>query len=96
MSRRERARRKTELEVQIADHGFALRYVEHCEDAQTPGVLGYYRGVTSYKRREVKIATKKMTPLGIAPCDAREIIAALTHELHHVSDPAWDCGNRLL
>lgn len=96
MSRNERVRRKAQLEAEIAARGVTIRYVELCEDSETPGMPGYYGGVTSHKRREVKIATKKLTPLGVADRDIREIIAVLTHELRHVTDPSWDCGNRML
>lgn len=80
----------TEDRIRIAEGairaaGFELRYVEYCEDAETPGLLGMYRGATNQKTKQVKIATHG---------HSREAIAeALAHELHHVLDPAWKCGS---
>jgi hypothetical protein len=74
-------------EEAIRAEGFTLRYVEWCEDAQTPGILGYYRGVTDRLRREVKVSTRA-TPT------AEERAEVLEHELRHVREPDWDCGNR--
>jgi hypothetical protein len=99
MSRRERIRRKAQLEAEIAAEAFELRYVEFCEDARTPGILGYYAGVTLREERIVKVSTMKTYPIGggfvdTVDRDIREIIAILQHELRHVREPEWDCGNR--
>lgn len=74
------------LEEQIATHGFAVRYVEYCEDARTPGLLGQIVGVTDWERREVKIKTHAQS--------AEDFVATLAHEARHVREPEWDCGNR--
>lgn len=73
-------------EQAIAAAGFTLSYVEFCEDAETPGLLGAYVGKTHRDTRRVKIATHRRS--------RHEIAATLAHELHHVLDPEWDCGNR--
>lgn len=66
-------------------HGFTLVYVDYCEDAETPGLLGAYKGVTMHEKKKVKIATKLWS--------REEIADTLEHELHHVEDPLWDCGS---
>jgi hypothetical protein len=74
-------------EAAIRAAGYTVRYVEWCEDARTPGILGYYRGVTDRERREVKV--------GVKAHDTRHQLAdTLEHEQRHVEDPSWDCGNR--
>jgi len=71
----------------IRDHGYSISFVVYGEDARTPGLLGQIRGVTDRGLREVKIA--------IAPHQTMDELAdTLEHELHHVEDPEWDCGNR--
>lgn len=81
-------RRRIELaEKRIADGGYELRYVEYCEDAETPGLLGQIAGVTDHARRTVKVARRP----GI---DLDRLADTLEHEACHVEDPAWDCGNR--
>ena len=72
---------------EIVAHGFTLRFVEYCEDARTPGLLGQIRGVSDWGRREVKISTKA-NPTDEALADI------IGHEARHVRDPEWDCGNR--
>jgi hypothetical protein len=67
--------------------GYSIRYVEWCEDAHTPGLLGQIRGVTDHRHHEVKISTK-------ANPGPETLADALEHELRHVIDPEWDCGNR--
>lgn len=74
-------------ELAIRAQGFEVRYVEWCEDADTPGLLGSIRGVTDWGRREVKVS-------GRAHESPEEMADTLLHELHHVLDPEWDCGNR--
>lgn len=74
------------VEAEIGTHGFAVRYVEYCEDARTPGLLGMIAGVTDWERQEVKVRTHGRT--------SEEIVATLRHELRHVEQPEWDCGNR--
>jgi len=74
-------------EAAIKAAGFSLHYVEWVEDAETPGLLGYYKGATSQTKRKVKIGLKaNPTPT--------ELADTLEHELHHVQDPDWDCGSR--
>jgi hypothetical protein len=70
----------------IVENGYTVRYVEYCEDSRTPGLLGQIAGVTDREWKEVKIATHKKTPADLADI--------LLHELHHVVDLDWDCGNR--
>jgi hypothetical protein len=86
-------RTKKALEEAIRAHGFDLRYVEYCEDAQTPGMLGMYRGVTSHERKTVKIATRARNKQGELP-NEDDIIDVLEHELNHVVDPTWQCGSK--
>jgi hypothetical protein len=74
------------VQHEIEQHGFTVRFVDYCEDAETPGLLGHLAGVTTWDRREVKVATKRRGPA--------ELVETLKHELHHVEDPEWDCGNR--
>lgn len=77
---------KTLLEDRITAHGYALRYVEYCEDAQTPGLLGQVRGVTDHKRKTIKIGTKANP----TPALIEDILA---HELRHIEEPDWKCGS---
>lgn len=84
MTAEERIRRAEEA---IRAHGFTLHYVEYCEDAETPGLLGYYRGATSRKLKKVKVSTK-MSPTPEERADVLE------HELRHIMEPDWDCGSR--
>lgn len=78
---------RDELEQRIYAHGYKLRFVDYCEDSRTPGFLGQIRGVTDHERREVKISTKAN------PTDA-DMLDILAHELRHLDEPDWDCGNR--
>ncbi len=76
-----------ELESRIQAHGYAVRWVEWCEDARTPGLLGQIRAVVDRERREVK--------LGKAANPTPELrLDILRHELRHLDEPEWDCGNR--
>lgn len=71
----------------IIEAGWKVRWVDYCEDADTPGLLGQIRGVTDRRRHEVKVATK--------PHDSwAQLADTLEHELRHVREPEWDCGNR--
>ena len=74
------------LVAEISLHGYKVRYLPNCEDARTPGLLGMFAGVTDHERKEVKIRTSGRTCV--------EIIETLRHELRHVQEPGWDCGNR--
>lgn len=78
---------KREIEARIAAHGYTLRYVDYCEDARTPGFLGQIRGVTDHERKEVKISR-------MANRTDAEMLDILQHELRHLDEPDWDCGNR--
>jgi hypothetical protein len=87
MNKAMQATQKVELESRIRSSGYALRYVEYCEDSRTPGFLGMIRGVVDHERREVKISlAANKTP--------SDVIDVLTHELRHIEEPEWDCGNR--
>ena len=79
-------RRIETAEAAIIATAFDLRYVEYCEDARTPGLLGHIAGVTDWELHLVKIKTRGRTP--------GELADTLEHERHHVEDPDWDCGNR--
>jgi hypothetical protein len=70
----------------IEERGYRVHLVEYCEDARTPGLLGQLLGVTDHARREVKVRTKNR--------NQSEILETLIHELHHVDDPTWECGNK--
>lgn len=80
-------REKSALEAAIAAHGFTLRFVQYCEDSQTPGFLGQIRGVTDRTNKVVKIGLA-------ANKTAAKINEILRHELRHLDEPEWDCGNR--
>lgn len=76
-----------EIEDRIRAHGFELVYQDWCECADTPGLLGQIRGVTDRNKRIVRISTNANgTP------ELMEDI--LRHELRHLDEPDWDCGNR--
>jgi hypothetical protein len=77
--------RIAEASLAITRAGFELVFVDYCEDAETPGILGCYAGVTMHEKSKVKIATRHRS--------REEIADALEHELHHVQDPLWDCGS---
>lgn len=83
MSRRVQA----ELVRRIHAHGFQVRFVDWCEDARTPGLLGQTRGCVDYERREVKISR-------LANPKTRQMTEILAHELRHLDEPEWDCGSR--
>lgn len=89
MQRAKFEKEKAELEARIRAHGFTLRYVDYCEDSDTPGILGHIRGVTDWQRREIKIGTR--VELNRTRAGMLEVLA---HELRHVDEPDWDCGNR--
>jgi hypothetical protein len=61
---------------EIKAAGFEVRFVEYCEDHETPGFLGQLAGVTMHAEKKVKIKTRRMSP--------QHIEAALEHELEHV------------
>jgi hypothetical protein len=71
----------------VEAHGWTVRFVDYCEDARTPGLLGQIAGVTDWERREVKIGLKATSEDG-------QRVTTLLHELKHIVDPDWDCGNR--
>jgi len=83
----EAARRIVAAEAAIEEAGYSLRYVDYCEDAETPGLLGQIRGAVNHDKREVKIGEKANPTLP-------ELAEALEHELRHIREPGWDCGNR--
>lgn len=71
----------------IEAEGWTVRFVEYCEDARTPGLLGQIMGVTDRDQCEVKIGLRATETPG-------RRVATLEHELRHVREPDWDCGNR--
>lgn len=83
-----KSRERILLEQRIKGHGFAVRYVEFCEDARTPGFLGQIRGVVDRELREVKISRRAN------PTEA-DMEAILTHELRHLEEPAWQCNGKV-
>jgi len=78
---------RAELVAAIEAKGWTVRFVDYCEDARTPGLLGQIAGVTDWERHEVKVGLRATGAAG-----TRE--AVLAHELRHVREPSWDCGNR--
>jgi hypothetical protein len=76
-----------ELERRIKAHGYELIYQDWCETSETPGFLGQIRGVTDHNRKVVRVSRNaNPTP------ELMEDI--LRHELRHLDEPEWDCGNR--
>ena len=61
----------------IEKQGYEVRFVEYCEDHETPGFLGQIAGVTMYDKKVVKISTRRRSP--------EQIEATLSHELEHVN-----------
>lgn len=86
------ARTYTEREAAAAEQikaaGYELRYVEYCEDADTPGFPGHIMGATSHTKQVVKIGRRALV------INAASLADVLEHEARHVTDPGWDCGNR--
>jgi hypothetical protein len=74
------------LQAIIAALGYRVQFVDYCECADTPGLLGQIRGVTYHTKRLVRIGKKAN------PTEA-DMIAILAHEARHVANPDWDCGN---
>ena len=66
-------------------NGFAVRFVDYCEDSLTPGLLGAGAGVTDRRNSEVKIST-------VVAAREGNLEDILWHELRHVENPRWDCG----
>lgn len=55
--------------------GWTVQFVEFCEDAETPGMLGALGGVCFLDEKRIKVRTRGMS---------REQIAAIVeHELEH-------------
>ena len=79
--------RMRELEERITSLGFHIIYQDYCECADTPGFPGQIRGVTDRNRQVVRISR-------VANPKAADLIEILEHELKHIEDPTWDCGNR--
>ena len=72
---RQRAAERLAVVDEIVAAGYEVRFVEWCEDAETPGFLGEKAGVTVYSSRVVKVRT------GLPH---RVTLAVLRHELEHV------------
>ena len=79
--------RRLVAERAILAEGYDLIYVDYCEDADTPGLLGQIAGVTDHNRRLVKIGR-------VANPWPWNIAETLEHELRHIREPDWDCGSR--
>lgn len=77
-----------ELIAAIESEGWTVRLVDYCEDSRTPGLLGQILGVTDRERREVKVG---LVATGREP---GQRALTLAHELRHIREPEWDCGNR--
>jgi Holliday junction resolvasome RuvABC endonuclease subunit len=65
---------------EIRAEGFAVEFVRYCEDAETPGMLGCFAGITLPDTKRVKVSTRRRTP--------QQIEAILAHELEHVRGAA--------
>lgn len=76
-----------EVEAQIRAEGYKLTYRLFVEDSKTPGFPGMIAGRVDPEDKEVVISTAA-TPSPILR------LRTLKHELHHIQDPEWDCGNR--
>lgn len=81
------AKRIAEIEAEIAAAGFTLTYRRFVEDSKSPGFPGQIAGRTSRADREVVIG-EFATPSPVLR------LRVLKHELRHVLEPEWDCGNR--
>ncbi len=62
--------------LEIEKLGWSIEFVDFCEDAETPGILGMYAGVCCKERKVVKIRTKDMS--------RKKIVASLQHERDHI------------
>lgn len=75
-----KTRRRAEQRQLVIDAieaaGYAVRFVEWCEDHRTPGMIpGYFAGVTDHTHREVKVRSGQSHAW---------TLAVLSHELEHV------------
>ena len=75
------------VEMQICIAGYRVVYRDFVEDHKTPGFLGMIAGRVDHEDQEVVISTKA-TPSPILR------LRTLKHELRHIQEPDWDCGNR--
>lgn len=57
--------------------GYTVLFVDYCEDASTPGLIGALGGVCDYERKQIKVATRHHSKAKIA--------AILSHELEHAA-----------
>lgn len=71
----------------IQARGFTVVLVAQAEDAQTPGFPGQIRGVVDWENKVVKLGMLAHFSLG-------DLAETLDHELRHIQEPTWDCGNR--
>ena len=46
--------------------GWSVEFVDYCEDAETPGMLGQIGGVCVHARKAIKVRTQGMTRAQIA------------------------------
>lgn len=75
------------VHLELLERGWTFRLVEFAEDAKTPGLLGQIKGTTCWDDLEVKVALRPHDSL-------TELAETCEHELRHVREPEWDCGNR--
>ena len=68
------------------DLGYAVEFVEYCEDAETPGFLGMIGGCVVESRKAIKVSTKNRSEKDI--CDI------LKHEIDHITGKAVE-GERV-
>jgi len=78
---RRRRRQLDALVAEAADLGFTVEFVEWCEDAETPGILGYYGGLCNREDRRIKVSTHRHT--------LEQQVAILSHELEHARGADW-------
>lgn len=76
-----------EVVTELTSLGWSVEWVEYAEDSRTPGLLGQIKGVTDWDAQTVKLAVRPHESLADLAVTAR-------HELRHVREPEWDCGNR--
>lgn len=85
--------RVTEVEEAIRAAGFRITYRRFVEDSKTPGFPGHIAGRVDRADREVVVSTFATEDHHGTPSPVLRL-RVLKHELHHIQDPTWDCGNR--
>ncbi len=87
--------RIAEVEQEIRAAGFRLIYRRFVEDAKTPGFPGHIAGRVDRADREVVVGELATSGSCGTPSPIRRL-RVLKHELHHITDPDWDCGCRAI